>query len=114
MALATTPANDGDRICIFGHSRGGTVELLMAARDPRYFLESVPAAHLHYGADDRSVPAANAETLRERLAARASRAPYEVFVYPESGHDQPYPEAYQRSGRFLAASLSRGRGRPVR
>jgi pimeloyl-ACP methyl ester carboxylesterase len=35
VALQTTPAADPNRIYVFGRSRGGTVALLMAERDPR-------------------------------------------------------------------------------
>ena len=35
VALETTPAADPNRICVFGRSRGGTVALLMAEREPR-------------------------------------------------------------------------------
>lgn len=35
VALETTPEADADRVCAFGHSRGGTVALLMGIRDER-------------------------------------------------------------------------------
>lgn len=35
VALATTPEADSTRICAFGKSRGGSVALLVAVRDPR-------------------------------------------------------------------------------
>ena len=35
VALETTPEADPNKICIFGRSRGGTVALLAAERDPR-------------------------------------------------------------------------------
>ena len=35
VALATTPAADPDRICAYGHSRGGNVALLLGIRDLR-------------------------------------------------------------------------------
>jgi dipeptidyl aminopeptidase/acylaminoacyl peptidase len=35
VALASTPEADSERICVFGRSRGGTVALLAAERDPR-------------------------------------------------------------------------------
>ena len=35
VALQTTPEADASRVCAFGHSRGGTVALLMGMRDAR-------------------------------------------------------------------------------
>ncbi len=35
VALQTTPEADAERVCAFGHSRGGTVALLMGMRDAR-------------------------------------------------------------------------------
>lgn len=179
VALAVTPEADSSRICTFGKSRGGTVALLAAERDPRidcvvawsgpadwfshmgtfgftlqqqvewglwehwvpgdglgsagqfieqklattiagdgpplatirqqmiagsplYFVDDLPAAQLHYGREDRSVPAANAEALRQALEGRRQGPRFEVFVHEGSGHDQPYPEAYERSREFLA------------
>ncbi|MGD8496545.1 MAG: prolyl oligopeptidase family serine peptidase, partial [Gemmatimonadales bacterium] len=178
VAIDMTPEADSSRICTFGKSRGGTVALLAAERDPRidcvvawagpadwfshmgtfgftlqeqvewglwehwmpgdgfgsagqfieqklassiagegrpledirrqmiagsplYFVDDLPAAQLHYGREDRSVPARNAEALRRALAGRRQGPRFEVFVHEGSGHDQPYPEAYDRSREFL-------------
>jgi hypothetical protein len=178
VALEVTPEVDSSRICTFGKSRGGTVALLAAERDPRidcvvawagpadwfahmgtfgftlqeqvewglwehwvpgdgfgsagqfieqklassiagdgpplaairrqmiagsplYFVDDVPAAQLHYGREDRSVPVRNGEALRQALEARADGRAFEVLVHEGSGHDQPYPAAYERSLEFL-------------
>ena len=77
----------------------------MDARRGLALLDSLPAADLHYGADDRSVPSGNADILRERLDARRADLPFAVHVYSGSGHDMPYPEAYVRAHAFLARYL---------
>jgi len=73
----------------------------MTAGSPFYFVDELPPAQLHYGREDRSVPVRNGEALREALAGRRQGPAFEVFVHEGSGHDQPYPEAYDRSREFL-------------
>jgi len=78
----------------------------MLASSPLYFLETLPAAELHYGVEDRSVPMANGQALQRALAARtSSTAPFEVHFHEGSGHDMPYPRAHQASRRFLLHHL---------
>lgn len=78
----------------------------MLSASPIYFLESLPAADLHYGTDDRSVPGENGSALEQELAQRTIPRPYSVHMYDGSGHDQPYPAAYERSRNFLMQYLA--------
>lgn len=60
----------------------------MIASSPLYFVENLPATWAYYGAEDRSVPLANAEMMRERLT-ELGRLGTEVVirVFDDRGHD---------------------------
>jgi dienelactone hydrolase len=82
-----------------------TIRERILASSPLYFLDSLPAAEMHYGADDRFVPSGNANILEKRLSADGTDTPFAVYLYPGSGHDMPYPDAYVRAHAFLARYL---------
>lgn len=76
------------------------------ASSPLYFLETLPAAQMHYGVEDRSVPVANAEALQQAHATRdSSTVPFEIYLQEGAGHDMPYPRAHQASRKFLLHQL---------
>lgn len=78
------------------------------ASSPLYFVETVPAADLHYGIDDRSVPVSNAEALREAVATRTlGVTSVQVTTHSVTGHDMPYPATYDISRAFLRRHLRR-------
>ena len=182
VALETTPEAT-DRVCAYGKSRGGTVALLAAARDPRidcvvdwagpadwfermgtwgwtlreqvadglryrwkpgegsgsaaqfiewhfdrltdsgrptlpqvrhavlaasplHFAETLPPSDLHYGIEDRSVPIANGIALQERLETLGPTArSHQVHLHEGTGHEMPYPRAYDVSRDFLLRHL---------
>ena len=76
------------------------------ASSPLYFLDTLPAAEMHYGTEDRSVPAANAEALRRALAAQTTTGvPVSIHIHDGAGHDMPYPIAHETTHAFLAHHL---------
>jgi hypothetical protein len=86
------------------------VRLNMIASSPLYFAHRLPPSQHHYGLDDPSVPSRNAYDLleafrRHRIATAVSDgrsdpagARYQMFLYPDQGHD---------TDRILAPILSR-------
>ncbi len=81
--------------------------LLMLASSPLYFVDSLPAASLHYGSDDGSVGIANAWVLEAALAASSGAASERsLTVHRGAGHDMPWPEAYETSRDFLLRHLA--------
>jgi tetratricopeptide (TPR) repeat protein len=69
-AVEITPEADRSRVCIFGRSRGGTVALLAAERDPRILCAvawAAPTDHFRLmGQDGWTVQESVAEGLRQR------------------------------------------------
>jgi dienelactone hydrolase len=83
----------------------GTRHRILAS-SPLYFLETLPAAEMHYGVEDRSVPVANAQALeRAHAAGGSSPVPFAVHFHEGAGHDMPYPRAHQASRMFLLHQL---------
>ncbi len=184
--LETVPEADPERACVFGTSRGASVALLAAARDPRldcvvawagpadwfrllgtwgwtleeqvsdgllyqwrpgqgsgsagqfiewflrgpidqgrpslaevrarvaassplYFADTLPPSNLHYGVEDRNVVVANGLALRDLLSELGRFAPdYLVTLHEGTGHNMPYPWAYDQSREFLLRHLVEG------
>ncbi len=72
------------------------------ASSPIYFLNSLPVAQLQYGIEDGGVPIANAKALKKALEFRDKSAPvFELHMHENTGHDQPYPRAFELSRQFL-------------
>lgn len=68
------------------------VRMRMLASSPLFFIETLPRTDAYYGAEDRSVPLANALRLRERAdALGSSGSDITVHVFEGRGHDtDPY------------------------
>ncbi len=73
------------------------------ASSPLYFLESLPTSQMHYGVEDSAVPIANAVAIQRSLdALQRQDYKFEIFQHANTGHDQPYPKAYQLTYAFFA------------
>lgn len=87
----------------------------LIASSPLYFASRLPEIHAYYGAEDRSVPLANARLLERALAA-AGRIGRDatVRVFPGRGHDTD-PYVVQQVTRRELESWARelATGRPV-
>jgi tetratricopeptide (TPR) repeat protein len=89
-----------------GNSDVGGIRLRMLASSPLYFSDQLPVSNLHYGLEDRSVPAVNGRVLARRLEGRgASAPPFTIQLHDGAGHDMPYPAAHDRSRAFLMQHL---------
>jgi hypothetical protein len=76
----------------------------MIASSPVYFLATAPETHSWYGAEDTSVPIANARLLKaegDRLGWQAPR--YTVAVFDGLGHDTDPYEAQRATTDYLKA-----------
>jgi len=74
------------------------------ARSPLYFLKDLPKSQHHYGREDGAVSMGNALSIQSTIDSLGLTNSQKVFIYP-GGHDQPYPDAYIRSGEFLEKIL---------
>ena len=85
-----------------------TVRHHILASSPLYFLERLPAAQMHYGIEDGSVPILNAEAIQRFLpSGSSSNKDVEIYKHQNTGHDQPYPKAYQLTNEFLTHNFSK-------
>lgn len=95
--ISKQPNVDGSRIAAMGHSLGGYLALLTAARDPRIDavveasgaldgtgITRMPPTLILHGARDQTVPIAKAERL-ERLLQKLG-TPYQKQIYPDEPH----------------------------
>ena len=77
------------------------------ASSPLYFLDGLPIAQLQYGIEDGSVPISNATELQQYLQLRDKSKPsFEIYIHKNTGHDLPYPTAYDLSQNFLNERFS--------
>jgi len=91
----------------FGESSLKKVRHKILASSPLYFLDSLPVAQLQYGTEDGAVPISNAEALQHALKLRDKSAPsFEIYMHKNTGHDMPYPVAYDLSREFLIKQFS--------
>ena len=89
----------------------------MIASSPLYFAHRLPPSQHHYGIDDTSVPARNGRELMERLVAKdidvsttldskcARARSYQMFFYPDQGHDTDRIVAPRASAWFISKWL---------
>ncbi len=85
-----------------------TIRHQILASSPLYFLDQLPTAQFHYGREDRSVPYANAVAIKETLGQKDSpSSKYVLFGHENTGHDQPYPKAFQLTKAFLEEELGK-------
>lgn len=90
----------GDAIARHGPGASrAAVRQHMIASSPRYFLDTIPPAQVHYGLDDGIVRPVNGAVLR--AAAQAARRPLELVFHADAGHDQDLFEAPLESRDFL-------------
>jgi hypothetical protein len=90
------------------HGKGSLSEIRqkMIASSPLYFIDQLPAAQLHYGLEDGAVSVSNAKAIQKVLDENGNNKPVvEVFIHEHSGHDMPYPLAYELSRKFLLQSF---------
>ena len=90
------------------HGKGFLSEIRqrMIASSPLYFVDQLPAAQLHYGLEDGAVSVSNAKAIQKVIDENGNNKPVvEVFVHEHSGHDMPYPLAYELSRKFLLKSF---------
>jgi hypothetical protein len=99
-------------------ARAGTeglaaVRARLIASSPLYFVESLPPAQLHYGAEDSMVPIRNARAIERRLAVfpEAGRR-VAVLTHADAGHDQDLFDAPRETRAFLLGQLA-ARPRPA-
>lgn len=84
-----------------------TIRHQILASSPLYFLESLPVTQMHYGIEDGSVPIINAEAIQSTFDSQnISNAKLEIYKHKDTGHDQPYPKAYQLTNDFLTNNFS--------
>jgi dipeptidyl aminopeptidase/acylaminoacyl peptidase len=78
----------------------------MIASSPIYFAKRLPAAQLHYGVEDPSVPVVNGLSFVGELKRnKIPRERYEAFFYPGQGHDTDRIAAPIAARAFIAKTL---------
>lgn len=95
--ISRQPAVDASRVATMGHSLGGYLALLIAARDPRVDavieasgaldasgIKRMPPTLILHGAMDTTVPVAKAERLEGLLKKLGT--PYQKHIYPAEPH----------------------------
>jgi len=79
----------------------------LIASSPLYFLESLPVAQLQYGIEDGAVPISNALALKQALElCDTSASSFDLYMHEYTGHDLPYPKAYDLARKFLKNRFS--------
>ncbi len=80
----------------------------MIASSALYFAKDLPETHAFFGAEDRSVPVANANALRDEFERLGVLGPdMTVTVYEGRGHDTDPYQAQQSTVRALTAWAER-------
>lgn len=72
----------------------------LIASSPIYFLERLPKAQLHYGAEDFIVEAANGVAIEKRLSPARKRR-VKVIIEPAGGHDLNPAISFPTTRKFL-------------